>query len=345
MSEWQQGAEICDVSSRKRYLTSTPQGLDIAKDALITFCFARVSCDIQIRQLINDIKCASALADCVPLSRSATAINIRILLKATFYFSPSLHYVWIFTSRIFLNPKKIEWTTEFIIVWNWNYDYDNTHRLFCGYLITNIITELVIKILEMNLRFIRTITSFKIHGPCYLYSFLGPLCEERGGHQNRPSLYADVVGNPREDSHIKVKGMLVGKLQWNPWGRPMWVWLKLKLTLKGDFCEVSVTAIFCNFFHFCVGVPPRKQIIISSTWFFVRSMITVSWEYWLCFSQFRLRWMTGFMVRSKWCPADIRLLYLGEAAWTSTLYFLTFTEVARFEINVETLLFACQLPY
>ena len=149
------------------------------------------------------------------------------------------------------------------------------------------------------------------------------------------------MGNPREDSHIKVKGMLVGKLQWNPWGRPMWVWLKLKLTLEGDFCEVSVTAIFCNFFHFCVGVPPRKQIIISSTWFFVRSMITVSWEYWLCFSQFRLRWMTGFMVRSKWCPADIRLLYLGEAAWNSTLYFLTFTEVARFEIDVETLLFAC----
>ena len=95
-------------------LTSTPQGLDIAKDAFITFCFTRVSCDIQIRQLINDIKCASALADCVPLSRSATAINIRILLKATSYFSPSLHYVWIFTSRIFLN-KKIEWTTEFII--------------------------------------------------------------------------------------------------------------------------------------------------------------------------------------------------------------------------------------
>ena len=69
---------------------SIPQGLDIAKDALITFCFTRVSCDIQIRQLINDIKCSSALADCVPLSRNArkaTVINIRILLKATSYFS------------------------------------------------------------------------------------------------------------------------------------------------------------------------------------------------------------------------------------------------------------------
>ena len=87
-------------------LTSTPQGLDIAKDALITFCFAHVSCDIQIHQLINDIKCVSALGDCVPLS-SATVINIRILLKATSYFSPSLYYVWIFTSCIFLNKKKL----------------------------------------------------------------------------------------------------------------------------------------------------------------------------------------------------------------------------------------------
>ena len=84
-------------------LTSTPQGLDVAKDALITFCFTRVSCNIQICQLINYIKCA--LADCVPLSRSPTVINIRILLKATSYFSPSLHYVWIFTSRTLLNKK------------------------------------------------------------------------------------------------------------------------------------------------------------------------------------------------------------------------------------------------
>ena len=94
--------------------------------------------------------------------------------------------------------------------------------------------------------------------------------------------------------------------------------------------------------HFCVGVPPGKQITICSTWFFVRSMITVSWEYWLCFTQFRLRWMPGFVVRSN----DVLLTFvysyqLGETAWTSTLYFLTFTEVARFEINVETLLFAC----
>ena len=39
------------------------------------------------------------LADCAPLSRSATVINIRVLLKAASYFSPSRHYVWIFTSQ------------------------------------------------------------------------------------------------------------------------------------------------------------------------------------------------------------------------------------------------------
>ena len=39
------------------------------------------------------------------------------------------------------------------------------------------------------------------------YYFLSPLCEERVGHQNRPRLHADVVGSPREESHIKIKGM------------------------------------------------------------------------------------------------------------------------------------------
>ena len=46
-------------------LTSTPEGLDMQR--MLTFCFTRVSCDTQIRQLINDIKCASASADCVTL--------------------------------------------------------------------------------------------------------------------------------------------------------------------------------------------------------------------------------------------------------------------------------------
>ena len=49
-----------------------------AKGGLITFCFTRVSCDTQICQLINDIKCASALAACVTLCHSAAVINIRI---------------------------------------------------------------------------------------------------------------------------------------------------------------------------------------------------------------------------------------------------------------------------
>ena len=87
-------------------LTSTLQGFDIARDTLSIFWFTRVSYDIQIRQLINDIKCASPLGDCVPLS-TATVINIRnLLLKATSYFSPSLHYVWIFTSRKFLIKRN-----------------------------------------------------------------------------------------------------------------------------------------------------------------------------------------------------------------------------------------------
>ena len=58
--------------------------------------------------------------------------------------------------------KKIEWTTEFIIVWTWNYDY-NTHWPFCRYLIT--VKELVIRILEIILRFYTyVIPSFKIGG-------------------------------------------------------------------------------------------------------------------------------------------------------------------------------------
>ena len=73
---------------------------------LSIFWFTSVSCDIQILQLINDIKCASALGDCVPLS-SATLINIRnFLLKAISYFSQSLYYVWIFTSRKFLIKRN-----------------------------------------------------------------------------------------------------------------------------------------------------------------------------------------------------------------------------------------------
>ena len=79
----------------------------------------------------------------------------------------------------------------------------------------------------MILRFYTyVIPSFKIEGilPSQTITFLSllliflswPLCEEQGGRQNCPSVYADVVGNPWEDSHIKVKEMLVGKLKLNP---------------------------------------------------------------------------------------------------------------------------------
>ena len=85
------------------------------------------------------------------------------------------------------------------------------------------------------------------------------------------------------------------------------------------------------------GSSPGKQIIICSTWFFVKSMVTVHWEYWFCFTQFRLRWnMTGFMVRSNGGLTFVYFCQLGETAWTYALYFLTSSEVARFEINVET---------
>ena len=61
------------------------------------------------------------------------------------------------------------------------------------------------------------------------------------------------VGNPREDSHIKVKGLLVGKLiiyYLNSYGRPMWVWLKLKLAPKLDHTKLDdITAFFCKFLY------------------------------------------------------------------------------------------------
>ena len=152
----------------------------------------------------------------------------------------------------------------------------------------------------------------------------------------------------------------------------MWVWLKLKLTPKGDFCEVSVTVSFLqislctalsdtwmsifSYFpsqttevrpksgndehprYFCMGVLQGKQITICSTWFFARWMITVFWEYWLCLTYFRLQWMTGFMLRSNGVLTFVYFDKLGKTAWTYTLYFLvTSTDVARFEINVESL--------
>ena len=40
---------------------------------------------------------------------------------------------------------------------------------------------------------------------------------------------------------IKVTGMPVGKLKLNPKGRPMWVWLRLKLSPKGEQTETALS--------------------------------------------------------------------------------------------------------
>jgi len=59
------------------------------------------------------------------------------------------------------------------------------------------------------------------------------------------------------------------------------------------------------------GSPPGKQITICSTWFFVRSMITVPWEHWLCFTQFRLM-DDRFHGEKYWCPEIRVLLSVGR---------------------------------
>ena len=47
------------------------------------------------------------------------------------------------------------------------------------------------------------------------------------------------------------------------------------------------------------------------------------------------------MARSNGLLTFVYFHQFGETACPSTLYFLTFTEVTRFEINVETLLYVC----
>ena len=55
--------------------------------------------------------------------------------------------------------------------------------------------------------------------------------------------------NPSRDAHIKVTGMLVGKFKLLVNLLYMWVWLKLQLTPKGDFCVASVCAFFFKFLN------------------------------------------------------------------------------------------------
>ena len=56
------------------------------------------------------------------------------------------------------------------------------------------------------------------------------------------------IFHPGGNSHIKVMGVLIGKLKLYPQGRPMWVWLKLKLTSKGEHTKNRLHGIFCKFF-------------------------------------------------------------------------------------------------
>ena len=65
---------------------------------------------------------------------------------------------------------------------------------------------------------------------------------ERKGHANQEG-----------ESHTKVTGMPT-PLE----GRPMWVWLKLKLAPKGDFCVVSVKACILLYIKFFMHSPKRK---------------------------------------------------------------------------------------
>ena len=41
------------------------------------------------------------------------------------------------------------------------------------------------------------------------------------------------------ESHMKVTGMLVGKLELTPYRRPSWAWLRLYLTPKGDHAKTD----------------------------------------------------------------------------------------------------------
>ena len=46
----------------------------------------------------------------------------------------------------------------------------------------------------------------------------------------------------------------------------MWVWLKLKLTPKGDFCEASVTALLLLFFFANFFMHSLKRYLNEHIW-------------------------------------------------------------------------------
>jgi len=56
-------------------------------------------------------------------------------------------------------------------------------------------------------------------------------------------------GGGDEELPFKSDGDVHRKIQIKPLRRPMWVWLKFKLTPKGDFCVVNVRGFFCKFLY------------------------------------------------------------------------------------------------
>ena len=53
-------------------------------------------------------------------------------------------------------------------------------------------------------------------------------------------VYSLTVSNPGGgDSHMKVTGMLVGKLELNPQRRPIWAWFRRYLTPKRDHAKTD----------------------------------------------------------------------------------------------------------
>ena len=57
-------------------------------------------------------------------------------------------------------------------------------------------------------------------------------------------------GGGEEGLPFKSDGDVHRKIQIKSLRRPMWVWPKLKLTPKGDFCVVNGRAFFVNFFMY-----------------------------------------------------------------------------------------------
>ena len=69
----------------------------------------------------------------------------------------------------------------------------------------------------------------------------------------RSGLWVPGRGGGEEGLLFKSDGVVHWRIQIKPIRRPMWVWLKFKLTPKGDFCVVNVMAFFVNFFMYSIN--------------------------------------------------------------------------------------------